>query len=193
MQGTRYDIVTYLDLDDIYDRLNSIDTVYAWALCTHDKPEDLVHEDGTFKKVHTHIVLILEDKIRMRGSRLVRLFNTTELRKIVTSQQLIGSFEYLTHESKKAVLEKKVKYEKSKLQFFNEEWFYNLETFKSTNSTLDIIDAINSGCSHRELVAMFGRDFVINYKAYCFMAEKIYKEERSNKLHLIQGDFDYEN
>ncbi len=190
MQSKQYDVVTYLDLLDIYRILESLDC-YAWSLCVHDKEEDLINVDGMFKKVHTHIVIIFEN--RVRGSRLVRLFNSTEVRNIITNKQLVGSYLYLTHESEKAIREKKVKYEKSKRQYYNEQFFLSIEDYQSTNTALDIIDSIISGCSYRELVARYGREFVYHYKHYVDIAQKIEIEQRNKVVQLVQGDFDFEN
>lgn len=190
MQSKQYDVVTYLDLLDVYRILDSLDC-YAWSLCVHDNEKDLINEDGTFKKVHTHIVIIFEN--RVRGSRLVRLFNSTEIRNIITNKQLVGSYLYLTHESEKAIREKKVKYERSKRQYYNEQFFLTIEDYQSTNTALDIIDSIISGCSHRELVARYGREFVYHYSHYVSMAQKIEIEQRNKVVKLVQGEFDCEN
>lgn len=170
-----FDIVTYLSTEDVELYLSGLSS-FAYAYITHDNPEDLLDkETGHLKKVHTHIVLCLNE--RSRASRFVRMFNTTEIRVISTTNQLDGSFKYLTHESKNAIKQVKVKYENSKLKGFNLELFYNLQSIEVSNNTLDIIDGLICGLSFRELVARYGKDFVYHYEQYRIMAKKIAIEE----------------
>lgn len=177
--GEDFDVVTYLPLDVVLSLLNDRKShVCRYVLIEHNKVDDLYDiNHKTLKKEHIHIVVSFIG--RHRASSLVNMFNTTEVRRIETSQQLKGSILYLTHESTKAIAQGKVKYEKSKLISNDILYFDKVvkETADKTNTSLQIIDMMHMGIPHRELVSYFGRDYVINYEKYKCMAQLISEQE----------------
>lgn len=180
-----YDIVSYLSEEEIIELCHNL-MPQSFSLCTHDLD---LREDGTLKKIHTHVVLCF--KTRKRALTLAKLFNTTELRGINTSLQLIGSYEYLIHQNE----EDKVKYEKSKRYTFNENFFNDLylQTCDGCDDTLSIIDNIITGVPTRKLVALYGRDLVYHYKNYLEVANAIITEERkrTSTMLLTEVDVDF--
>ena len=177
MRGCNYDIVSYLTLEDILNQIQVLNPVYYAVSPLHDLD---IKDNGEHKKPHYHIVLCFGTK--KRGTQLTRLFNTTELRLINTGYQLKGSFNYLTHDSNDC--KGKVKYEKFKLITNNLEYFENLDDCQGTDNSFDIIDRIIRGCSTRDMVKLYGKDFIYHRKDYLSVAEAIQYEERANNLKL---------
>lgn len=179
LTGENFDVVTYLPINVVLTLLSSPKScVERYILIEHNKVDDLYDRNlHTMKKEHIHIVISFIG--RHRASSLVNMFNTTEVRRIDTSQQLKGSILYLTHESTKAIAQGKVKYAKSKLISNDILYFDKVvkETTDKTNSALQIIDMILMGIPHREMVAYFGRDYVINLDRYKNMAKLISEQE----------------
>lgn len=180
MRGTWFDIVSYLPENELIELCDCLSPL-AYGLCCHDK--DINADTGELKKIHTHLVLCFNT--RRRATRLVKLFNTTQVRVIETDYQLKGSFDYLIHENEVD----KVKYEKSKRYVFNQEYFDNFQYTESCkDNTLDIINKIIAQVPLRELVRDYGRDFCIHYKSYNDLAMAIYSQERTKYTLSIMDD-----
>lgn len=178
MRACYYDVVCYLDIDNIINIINTLN-VYKYAVSPlHDLDKK---GNGEFKKPHYHLVLCFGTK--KRGTSLVRLFNTTEIRVINNTAQLKGSFEYLTHNSYNC--EKKVKYEKSKLITNDLSYFEQLDNALGVDNSFDIIDKIILGVSIRELVKCYGKDFVYHYNQYNAIAELIMEEDKAKNKRLL--------
>lgn len=171
MRGCNYDIVCYLPLNDIEDYIINGLNAYKYAISPlHDKDKK---DNGELKKPHYHLVLCFGTK--KRGTQLVRLFNTTEIRLINNTSQLKGSFEYLTHDSKNC--EGKVKYEKSKLRSNDLVYFNNLDDSVGVDNSYDIIDRLNRQTSIREMVKLYGKDFIYHFDNYVKVAKLIAEED----------------
>ncbi|MBQ3235767.1 MAG: hypothetical protein IJA97_06380 [Clostridia bacterium] len=180
-----FDIVSYLSEEEIKDSCESL-CPQAFSFCTHDRDVD---KDGNLKKLHTHIVLCF--KTRKRALSLAHIFNTTELRAINTSVQLLGSYEYLIHQNEVD----KVKYESSKRYVSNEQFFNDilLTSCDGKDDTLSIIDNIITGVPTRKLVALYGRDFVYHFNQYKEVAMAIVSEERAKKSTMLLEEVDVED
>lgn len=178
MRACYYDIVCYLEISEIISIIETLN-VYKYAVSPlHDLD---IKDNGKYKKPHYHLVLCFGTK--KRGTSLVRLFNTTEIRVINNTPQLKGSYDYLTHDSKGC--EGKVKYEKSKLISNDLSYFEQLIDELRVDNSFDIIDNIILGMSIRELVKMYGKDFVYHYNQYKTIAELIIEEDRKINIKKI--------
>lgn len=187
--GEYFDVVTYLPLDVVFTQLESKKShILNYILIEHNKVDDLYDiNKKEFKKEHIHIVCSFLG--RHRASSLVNMFNTTEVMRLETTPQIKGSVKYLTHETTKAIAQGKVKYENSKLISNNFDFWENIckNASQSTNTALQIIDMILLGIPHREMVAMFGRDYVLNFSKYKEMAGFI-NDEETIKINKNNGD-----
>lgn len=189
MRGKVFDIVTYLPLHYVLNILNSAKTMCEnYILIKHDKADDLFDkETGLIGKDHIHIVFM--SYARRRASRLVKLFNTTQIMRLENQNQLVGSVLYLTHSTENCIREGKVKYESERLITNNHNFFSKLSYVRHTqDNALEVIDRINFGLPYRDLVALYGRDFVFHYRQYADMALEIYKQEQLQEVKEIKGD-----
>lgn len=186
MRGNTFDIVTYLPLFYVKNLLKLQSTCcLRYILIEHNKVEDLYDKERDYlKKEHIHIVFM--GHARRRASAICKLFNTTEVMRISDHNQLVGSVKYLTHDTAKCIKEGKVKYETSKLISDDFDYFDKLYYQQNVcDNSLDIIDRINLGIPYRELVAMFGRDFVYHYKTYEMLALEIWKQTNNFKDYYL--------
>lgn len=188
MRGKVFSIVTYLPKHYVLNLLKLPSTnCLRYILIEHNKFEDLFDKEKNYlKKDHIHIVF--ESWARRRASRLCKIFNTTEVMRLAEHNQLVGMVKYLTHETEECKLKARLIYDKSLLVSNDIEYFTKLyyESSREDNS-LDIIDRLNMGLPYRELVAMFGRDFVFHYKQYQEMALLIWRQSQQNLI-LINED-----
>lgn len=191
MRGNTFDIVTYLPLFYVKNLLALPKTLcLRYILIEHNKFEDLYDKEHDYlKKEHIHIVFM--GYARRRASALCKLFNTTEILRIDEHNELVGSVKYLCHDTAKCEKEGKVKYESSKL-ISNDFAFFDKLYYEQTpiingkpDNSIDIIDRINLGIPYRELVRMFGRDFVYHYKTYEMLAREIWQQTNDYKSYTL--------
>lgn len=176
LRSKMYDIICYLSEQETLTILESINAQH-YAFIKHNKD---LKDDGTPKKEHIHIVLV--DDTRRRAIRLCRLFNTTELRAITNTEQLSGSFLYLTHESKKAIAENKIIYDSKNIISNDIDWFrkFNSDISDGVDNSINILNDINNETKTRDMVKKYGREFIYHFHSYQVVAERIRYEENKN-------------
>lgn len=188
LRGKIFTIVTYLPKHYVLNLLKLPSTnCLRYILIEHNRYEDLFDKENNYlKKDHIHIVF--ESWSRRRASRLCKIFNTTEVMRLTEYNQLAGMVKYLTHETEDCKAKGRLIYDANLLVSNDIEYFRKLhyESYKLDNS-LDIIDHINMGLPYRELVALYGRDFVFHFKAYEELALRIWKESQQGLI-LINDD-----
>lgn len=195
MRSKWFDIVSYLDKEDISYWCEVL-PVIAYAYIFHDKDkcnEDIIEDNvivhcrGQPKKPHWHIILCFEHP--RRALNLCRKFNSTEIRPIPSSAKLLGSYKYLLHECEDNTRLDKYLYDNKERTVKNEDFFDSLSP--SANCTaMDIIDALLNEVPLRQMISMFGKDFIYHYKQYSEMASLIIKQDNihSKLIELNQNE-----
>lgn len=182
MRGYYFDIVCYLDINTIKEIISCIGCEHFAVSPLHDLDVfDDGEKKGQLKKPHYHIVLVFGGC--KRALRLVRLFNTTEIRLIDNEKLLKGSFDYLTHDTKLCEELGKVKYEKSKRFISDINYFENLVDINCKDNSLKIINDLLHGVRLRDMVSKYGKDFVYHFSCYRLLADNIRQQDVDENYH----------
>lgn len=169
----------------------------AYAYIEHNRD---VHEDGTKKPCHTHIVVYTatsKSEISVRnwfkgctdekGERANTFCETQRECKhsdgttTYENVDLVGVTCYLVHEDKQGnPLPNKYHYKWDDVVSFN---LQTLRTFyeqwgrkPKEDNTFEILEALLGGASLLQLARKYGRDFILNYKKYQDLAQVCYSE-----------------
>lgn len=97
-------VVSYLPISVIRWVLENLDGLTHYAFCTHDRD---VTPEGELKKVHTHLLLYFDE--RVSAAVVCSFFHTCEV-KIISRYDIANEWNYLVHNSKKCVKDKKFRY-----------------------------------------------------------------------------------
>lgn len=161
------------DCEQIIKNTPLADCVEHYAFITHDCDVD---DDGNPKPRHTHILIKFFSAERIQ-SRLVEYFHVDHVSDC--RYKLEHCVAYLTHNSDAC--------KKAKKHLYSEELVYsdNFEFWKSAiseRSTSDVavslVEDILQGKKQRELLQKYGREFVVNRKAYMSLAGDIAHQEQ---------------
>lgn len=91
--GRTFWISSYLPPSVIRSLLPNLDGLTHFAFCVHDRDRN---EDGTLKKLHTHILMYFEE--RVSSSYVAFWFHTLEI-KIISRLNVMTEWNYLIHDS----------------------------------------------------------------------------------------------
>lgn len=160
--------VTYLCMEDLIEALQGKATsIRAWAAIDHNKDN---------KEPHRHF--ILRTHSTWTPSAVCKWFPRNEdasgkevntMVEVVRDRQ--GIADYLTHEND----EGKYHYDKSEII---DHGLADIVPSGTTNDdTFEIIEMMLQGVSTRELVRLYGRDFLYHFGAYKAVVEQIRSEE----------------
>lgn len=158
-----------------------------------------IHHDKDACEPHTHYVIntVKEQTVETVRNWLYRFAsangcNQNTLGKILGNAEAMAR--YLTHSDEKSIKAGKHQYDPAEVVTDSPEWFNDKTAPRNghrdiqQDKTMDIIDAIIRGDSFRDMVARFGRDFVINYRYYQTMATLIYQEEGEETENEVDGN-----
>lgn len=152
----------------------------------HDKD---ILSDGSLKESHYHLLITFKKNVSIPTIKSLFSFESNIFGEKCTNRY--SAFNYLSH-----------KYEKDK-PIYDEKLIisndikYYIDTptkekqIEKNNETLELIDSLIAGYNYRELVQLYGKDFVINYKSYVRMARLICLQENNNDLGSILSDLNY--
>ena len=164
--------------------------VYAYAL--HDKDK---YEDGSIKEPHYHIVLCLYNATTVSAvRRWFSGFTDEEGKNINTlgqiSDDVFNSYDYLTHNTRKAIEEGKYLYSKDIIHTNNQKYFKANEDYEYDNMTLAIMDMLNN-VPLKILFKKYGRDFIIHYSACSKIVGDILLYENKGNYNFLVAEEDY--
>lgn len=154
-------------------------TNYAYIL--HDK--DLC-DDGTLIPPHYHVLLHFPNAKTKSAIRKLTEIDKTEDKTMLSEKldNLHGAFKYLTHDTKKAVEDKKHKYDESEI--VTNDLLYWLESAKEEikphQEFLD--DLLNDDFSHYNLACKYGRDYMKNYRSYTDFAREVKADDHEKNV-----------
>lgn len=154
-----------------WGKLLSSATNYAYIL--HDKD---VKEDGTPKPPHYHVLLHFPNAKTKSAIRKLTELDKLDSDTTMLSEKLDnphGAFKYLTHDTKKAVDDKKHKYDESEI--VTNDLLYWLESAKDETKPHQefLDDLLNDEFSHYNLACKYGRDYMKNYRSYSDFAREV--------------------
>ena len=168
-----WSLVSYLHTaEEIEVRLQSIPILSAYAYILHDMD---INENGEIKTPHFHIAIILKQPTTL--NRICSYFKGEEtdgtpincLGKPTISNSAI--YDYLTHKNEP----EKHQYSETAIISSNKQKFQEIET--QADNTFDILEDLLNGKQLREMVRLYGRDFLIHYNQYKMLAFDIKEEE----------------
>lgn len=160
--------VSYIpDTEKIIDVLQKKqNAIRAYAVIKHDK-------DTT--DPHHH--LVIRTHSTWSCPQVAKWFKTEGIEQNTFTQPVIdrnGIIEYLTHENED---DTKAKYDKSDIIDGGLDDLLPQED--SADNSYEIITALINGTSIREMVRLYGRDFVYHYGSYRLIAEDVKNEEKA--------------
>lgn len=160
-------IVSYLSADKIAEIMQRKGTsVRAWALIDHDRDE---------KEPHRH--LVIRTNTSWTASQIqkwfmgVLEFGVAPNTFVEVVHDRTAICEYLTHENEDG----KFKYEQSDI--VDHGLCDILPSADCADDTFEIVEKMVQGVSVRELVRLYGRDFVYHYGNYVAVVQAIKEEE----------------
>lgn len=165
--------IYYGDIADLVDLCDLNCSHYALSL--HNKDTD---NDGTLKKEHIHCILRFGKQYTCK--KIMALFGEKMARPFVfVEEELCRYYDYLTHKRDKD------KYQYPQDQVVTDDLQYWVREYENhtrdppneKNIAEQIIDDIIATVPSRDLVRKYGREVVINYKAYRAFAGMVYYEE----------------
>lgn len=171
-----FNIVTYLPVADV-EKYVSRNNVKNYAFITHDKDvydediydgDTLLHSKGDLKEPHIHLVVTFKDA-RMWTAVCKDFADFEQNTRVECVSDLESCLRYLTHDGEKG----KYKYSRTDVQsdygYFRGDW-----SSKADNNAFCIINDMENGYTHLELVRIYGREYVINYAKYNEMRCRIF-------------------
>lgn len=162
----KFSCITYLDEEWLKLRLLQHERqIRAYAYAYHDKD---VKEDGTLKESHIHLLIVTYNACSLSAIR--RWFDgfvqdgkdvTTTAQKMTDEYEM---FKYLTHDTLTARAENKYRYDKSIVKSNDLGYFKANEQSNYDNIQL-ACEMLLKGTSLHDCGRMFGRDFILHYRA----------------------------
>ncbi len=139
-------------------------SIRAYAVIKHDKDN-----------ADTHHHMVIRTHSNWTCPQVAKWFKTDNTDQNTFAQPVIdrnGIIEYLTHENED---DTKAKYDKSDIIDGGLDDLLPQED--SADNSYEIITALLNGTSIREMVRLYGRDFVYHYGSYRLLAEDVRNEE----------------
>lgn len=165
-----WSLVTYLTPVTLTERLFALDNVRYFAFILHDKDKN---EDGTLKDKHIHLALVLNSArtLAQLAPRFTDINSNAGNCFGQPTRSNAAIIDYFIHKN-----------EPDKYQYpIDCICSNNLQYFQNDDSTDDntflIIEDLLNGKSLREMVKLYGRDFLYHYQQYKLLVEDIRKQE----------------
>lgn len=158
-------LMTYLQDEQILQVLGRHERqLKAYAYIAHNKDVD---EFGKPKIIHRHLLISLVNNTTVDALRnWFKGFEDENGKQINTLAQpmheIIGSFDYLTHETEQAIAEGKYQYPKENIKGFNLDFFTDSSKAEQDNLSLAVSDMC-AGVPIVEVMKRYGRDFITHY------------------------------
>lgn len=165
VKNRNFSLVTYLteqQIKAVIEKHNNQVKAYAYIL--HDKD---ITEEGSSKKNHYHLLIALVNATSISGiKKWFSGFTDSTGMEVNTMCQITndicGSFDYLTHNTEGAKLDGKYLYNDSEVKGFNLEYFKDISLQNVDNLTLALQEMFE-GVPLEEIFKKYGRDFIIHY------------------------------
>lgn len=146
----------------IFEETDLKNIVQYYAIKTHDK------DDG---EPHTH--LLIKFYRNQWVNKLLDYFHVDSVTDC--SNSVKARWNYLIHNSETCRQENKYQYDIKDVLTNDFNYFNNLSGSVNTDtSAINIVEDILSGCSERELITKYGRDYVIHRKQYILCANAVW-------------------
>lgn len=176
LRSRKFSLVTYLNESQLCGvLLQHSHQIRSYAYAYHDKD---IAETGEFKILHCHVVLVLYNATSL--SAVLRWFdyltdeggrNVNTLGEYCTD--IYSQFDYLTHRHNPDKFQYSSDIVKSDdLKFWNA-----VEESSFDNLTLATFSYLDSNLPLRDLVKIYGRDFIIHYRTIKELSEDIRLEQ----------------
>lgn len=163
-------ILTYADelvINNVISEHENSIRASAWIL--HDKD---VTKDGELKEAHYHVLLVLYDA-RTPNSVIAWFKKNTDQNVFAepVKTNVRCAYQYLTHKND----DRKYRYPDDDVHHTNLDYWekIDIDDMDDDNTALRIIEDLFNGTPYFDMVKRYGREFVINRKAYIDMAQMI--------------------
>ena len=180
-RSRKFSCITYLSELQLQTVLLAHSTqirVYAYAY--HDKD---LNEDGELKEPHIHLVLVTYCTCSISAVR--RWFSgryDSKNKEITTTAQICSNvfqmYDYLTHNTKEAILEGKYQYDKRIIKTNDKSNYFQAGSESEFDNITIAAEMLIKGSHPRDLGKIFGRDFILHYNTI--------KNYANDVLHLQQ-------
>lgn len=171
-QSRNFACVVYQNnVDVLKERLLTINNISYFAFIVHDKD---TLEDGSPKPPHTHVLLVLKSARDINCIKGYLEFYVDDKLQNVFAENMSDkkrAYEYLTHKNDTN------KYQYSDSDIVTNDSTAFISTDRAIDNTADIIEDMLSGKPLREMVAIYGREFVYKYNCYRLLVEDIKMQE----------------
>lgn len=193
-RGYSWSIVVYDNLIEICDQIDKLyDTAkishYAYILHNKDiyledgKNDVLEFKKGDLRAEHLHIVLVFKQNVSLNQIR--ELLNIQKDKNIFGEivKDKNGLADYFFHKN----TPQKYQYEESSIISNDFNYFKQKTTNKEHKDIKDLIEDMTIyNLTYRELAYKYGRDFIINFRAYKTYVFLIEQEEKEQERKLIE-------
>lgn len=171
-----WSLITYLAPSVLVERLFALDNVRYFAFILHDKD---TLEDGTLKDKHIHLALVLNSArtLSQLAPRFTDIYSDAGNCFGQPTRSNLAIVDYFIHKNEPD----KYQYSVSDIVSNNLEYFQNEDNIE--DNTFLIIEDLLNGKSLREMVKIYGRDFLYHYRDYKLLAVDIrFQEEPPSDL-----------
>ena len=159
-----------------------LDEAEHFAYIFHDRDKK---EDGTLKTPHYHVLIRFKNaKTKSAVRKLTNLDNLTE-NTTLNFQKLIdtkGAFSYLTHTTKKAIVDGKTVYALDEVTCDKLSYWQDVSSAGTTENEDFIADLCYNRLSRKELAIKYGRDYMKNMARYDDFREQVLFQDSREKL-----------
>lgn len=170
-------LVTYATVDQFIPILkNHLSSIRGYCYILHDEADQI-----------PHFHILLRTFSPWKPEQVRRWFfglQDQTGKEITTLCETIGDLDlmilYLTHSDPESIANGKFRY--SDDDIFDYGFLKTVEKRDSKDSSFEIINSILSGMSFRNLVRLYGRDYVYHYKVYHELAQRIFQEDYKGRL-----------
>ncbi len=175
-----WSLVTYLTVEQLCQRLCSIENVRYYAFIVHDKDKN---EDGTDKPKHIHLAVVLNSArtIAQLAPRFTDIASDAGNCFGQPTRSNRAIIEYFTHKN-----------EPSKFQYNEEDIISNnLDYFKEyeadEDNTYMILQDMLNGKSLLDIAKIYGRAFIYHYRDFKTFCDDVkQQEEQDNYKQTIE-------
>ena len=182
-RGRKFSCITYLTEIQLQSRLaDHKDQIRVYAYAYHDKD---VREDGTIKEPHCHIVFVTYSAHSLSAVR--RWFKGVDAsgKDITTTAQICSDvysmYDYLTHSTSEAIAGGKYRYDNSIIVTNDKDGYFQASQSSDYDNLTLAAEMILQGRYLRDVMRVFGRDFIIHYSSIEKLVFRILEQRRTHE------------
>lgn len=151
-------LVSYLPIDVIEKRCQSVKNIRNYAIIEHDRD---LFDDGTFKDKHCHILLYLYQARTLSQITAHFVDNSLNAGNCFgeVARNMNKCFRYLTHQDEPD----KTQYREIDIVCNDFDYFTCNDISTSNDNTFDIVTDLANGVQFFDMVKRYGKDFLYHY------------------------------